>query len=356
MHSFFPPATLNPLLKARFASLKLRNLLNTKTPVRMASTLKIAAGQMCSSSDLSQNARVIRKLLHRAIAANAKVLFLPEAADYISRDAAHSVQLAASTHSQFLLVIQKEVREIFHSSSGSDADKGIFVAVGVHEPASGENAGKKVQNNQVWIDNRGQIVHRYQKLHLFDISITNGPILKESNSVEPGTQILAPFLVNYAEHSRFHVGLAICYDIRFPELSLRLRKLGANIITYPSAFTTKTGEAHWLELGRARAIDSQCYVVMAAQCGEHDLYADLGSTPPDLKKKRVSYGQSVIIGPWGEVLAKAPTYLDRGLELDSDGDYLDLVVADLDLDTLEKIRTDMPVFEHRRPEIFGYEV
>lgn len=320
----------------------------------MATTLKIAAGQMCSSSDLSQNARVVKKLLKKAVENNVKVLFLPEAADYLSRDASHSVQLAENSHEKFILVIQHEVKALYESASGPDADKGIFVAVGVHEPAKGENAGKKVQNNQLWISNKGEILQRYQKLHLFDISITNGPILKESNSVEPGSAILPPFPVNDDKYSKFKVGLAICYDIRFPELSLRLRKLGANILTYPSAFTTKTGEAHWLELGRARAIDSQCYVVMAAQSGEHNVYAD-SDVPADGKKKRESYGQSVIIGPWGDVFAKGTTYLERG-GVDSDGDYYDLVEAELDLATLEKIRTDLPVFTHRRPEIFGYEV
>lgn len=321
----------------------------------MAPKLKIAAGQMCLSSSLPDNARVVGKLIRQAVAANAKVLFLPEAADYISRDAAHSVQLAETTHAQFLRAVQNEVRKVYDESSESGADRGIAVAVGVHEPAAGDNAGKKVQNNQVWIASNGEIVHRYQKLHLFDINIANGPILKELNSVEPGSAILPPFPVAAAgPGALFHVGLAICYDIRFPEFSLRLRRLGANIITYPSAFTTRTGEAHWLELARARAIDSQCYVVMAAQCGQHDVYAD--TEQPDANKKvRVSYGQTVIVGPWGEVLAQATTYADRG-EPDQDGDYHELVTAELDAEYVEKIRTDLPVFTHRRPEIFGYEV
>lgn len=321
----------------------------------MSTKVKIAAGQMCSSSDLKANARVVGKLIQKAVAAKAKVLFLPEAADYISRDATHSVQLADTTHENFLQLVQGEVKKVYQEqSSESEADRGIFVAVGVHEPASGDNAGKKVQNNQVWISNTGEIIHRYQKLHLFDINIPNGPILKESNSVEPGSKILDPFPINTGLFAQFHVGLAICYDIRFPEFSLRLRKLGANIITYPSAFTTRTGEAHWLELARARAIDSQCYVVMAAQCGEHDVYADLDEEPEG-KKTRVSFGQTVIVGPWGEVLGKATTYLERDFA-DEDGDYYELVTAEVDVDHVNKIRTDLPVFTHRRPEIFGYEV
>lgn len=315
-------------------------------------SLKIAAGQMCSSADLGQNARVVSKLITAAVAQNVKVLFLPEAADYLSRDAAHSRELAGRSHPEFISQIQKLVRRVFDESSGPEQDRGIFVAVGVHEPGNSATAETKVQNNQLWIDNRGDVVHRYLKLHLFDISITNGPILKESNSVEAGRAPLPPFAVNAASWNRFHVGLAICYDIRFPELSLRLRRLGANILTFPSAFTTKTGEAHWLALGRARAIDSQCYVVMAAQCGRHDVEADL---PPENRTgttKRESYGQSVIIGPWGDVLAQAPVYTDRGSS-DEDGDYYELVTAELDADRVEQIRRDLPVFNHRRPDVYG---
>lgn len=318
-----------------------------------ASKLTIACGQMCSSSNLAANARVATKLIDQAVAKNVKVLFLPEAADYISRDAAHSVQLANDSKDKFINVLQNHVRAIHDRAEGNAQEKGIFVAVGVHEPAEGANKGKKVRNNQLWIDNRGEIAHTYQKLHLFDINIPNGPILKELNSVEPGQEILPPFKINEGEFAKFSVGLAICYDIRFNEMALRLRRLGANIITFPSAFTTRTGEAHWLKLGKARAIDSQCYVVMAAQCGEHDVYADVEENTAEGKKVRVSYGQSVIIGPWGEVVAKGDTYLERPQE---EKEYSQLIVGEIDLDYVEKIRRDLPVFTHRRPEIFGYEV
>lgn len=315
-------------------------------------SLKIAVGQMCSSADLGQNARVVSKLITAAVAQNAKVLFLPEAADYLSRDAAHSRELAGRTHTDFISHIQNLVRRVFDQSAGPENDRGIFVAVGVHEPGIKATAEGKVQNNQLWIDNRGDIVHRYLKLHLFDISITNGPILKESNSVEAGKDIIPPFPVNDSTWDRFKVGLAICYDIRFPELSLRLRRLGANILTFPSAFTTKTGEAHWIALGRARAIDSQCYVVMAAQCGRHNVEADLPEEERTGTTKRESYGNSVIIGPWGDVLAQASVYTDRKAE-DEDGDYYELVAAELDADRVDQIRRDLPVFDHRRPEVYG---
>lgn len=329
------------------------------------SSLKVACGQFCSSSSLTANARIVVKLIHKAIDQKVQVLFLPEAADYISRDPKHSMKLANFTHRDFISIIQKELKTL-HSK---DPANNLYVSVGVHEPSDTEsetvNELKKVQNNQIWINAKGEIVHRYQKLHLFDINITNGPILKESNSVEPGNKIVSPFPV-FGENEAatgFNIGYAICYDIRFPELCLRLRKLGANVITYPSAFTTKTGEVHWQALGRARAIDSQCYVIMAAQCGEHNVYADLTEEEKlklpagDQNKKRISYGNSVIFDPWGKLISESKVYdEDLSADIDSEGDYYELCTADLDLEYVEQIRKNMPLMEHRRPEVFGYEV
>lgn len=313
----------------------------------MATSIKVACGQLCSSSNLQANARVVKKLILKAVAEKAKVLFLPEATDYISKDAAESLELAQYSHERFISAIQDELRQL-HSKGEGD----LYVAVGVHEPSHTKSMTdsklNKVENNQLWIDTKGEILHRYQKLHLFDISITNGPILKESNSVEAGSKVLPPFSINDTDPdlSPFRVGFATCYDIRFPELTLRLRSLGANIITFPSAFTTKTGMDHWLALGKARALDSQCFVAMAAQCGEH---------ATDGSKKRVSYGNSVVFDPWGNILAQAPDYTNRAAP-DADGDYYELIVADLDLAWLEKVRSDMPLMTHRRPDVFGYEV
>ncbi|KAK6454359.1 nitrilase superfamily member [Scheffersomyces xylosifermentans] len=306
----------------------------------LSNTLRVAVGQLCSSSNLSHNARVINKLIHQAVKNQVTVLFLPEASDYISRNAQHSYELAQTTHSQFVSVIQNELRQLKLSD--------FYVAIGIHEPT--ERADKRVQNNQIWLNSQGEVICRYQKVHLFDVNIKNGPILQESKSVEPGNKIEDPIPVG-----KFSVGLAICYDIRFPELALRLRKLGASIITYPSAFTTKTGEAHWELLGRARAVDSQCFVVMAAQCGEHDIYADKEPEAGEEVKKRVSYGESLIIDPWGAVIGRGKKYTDE-LAADEEGDYYELVWADLDYEKLEGIRKNMPLLEHRRPDVFGYEI
>ncbi len=158
------------------------------------------------------------------------------------------------------------------------------INVGIHEPATG---GKRVKNTLIWIDEGGVITHRYQKLHLFDVEIKDGPSLKESNSVEPGSSILPPFPTVLGS-----MGLMICFDLRFPALSTRIRDLGAQILTYPSAFTVPTGKVHWETLLRARAIETQSYVIAAAQVGSHN-------------EKRRSWGHSMIVDPWGRIVAEA---------------------------------------------------
>lgn len=194
----------------------------------------------------------------------------------------------------------------------------IAINVGIHEPAA---SGKKLKNTSIWIEN-GEIRQRYQKLHLFDVEIKDGPVLKESNSVEKGDAILPPF-----ETAVGKVGLTICFDLRFPEISLALRRQGAQIITYPSAFTVPTGKAHWEILLRARAIETQAYVVAAAQVGSHN-------------EKRVSYGHAMIVDPWGKILA----------EITGEGDEPQIAVADVDLDYLEKVRREVPLL--RRTDVY----
>ncbi|ODQ77610.1 hypothetical protein BABINDRAFT_163337 [Babjeviella inositovora NRRL Y-12698] len=291
----------------------------------------IACGQLCSTSSLAENAQKAVRLITRAAAMNAKVLFLPEASDYLAVNAKHSVEIVRLVQdSPFIQGVQKTLREL-HSQG-----KSLHVSVGVHEPCVG---GDRVKNTLLWINDQGVIEQRYQKLHLFDISIPNGPILKESNSVERGNEIIPPF-----DTPAGKLGMGICYDIRFPELALRLRSLGAQILTYPSAFTMKTGAAHWHLLARARAIDTQSYVVMAAQAGTHKLESEGNEGP---KTARISYGHALIVDPWGTVVAECSD-VDVGDE--------DLCVADIDLVKLEKVRKDMPLWEHRRPDAFGYEV
>lgn len=209
------------------------------------------------------------------------------------------------------------------------------IHVGIHEPAT---SGAKVANTLLWISSTGDVAQRYQKVHLFDVSIANGPVLQESASVEPGSSLLPPFETPVGK-----VGALICFDLRFPEPSLALRRQGAQILTYPSAFTVPTGRAHWEPLLRARAIETQSYVVAAAQCGRHN-------------EKRVSYGHSMIIDPWGRILAELGGVDEDGMVEGKGAGGVEgaseplIAVAEIDLGYLEKVRREMPLL--RRTDVY----
>ncbi|KAF2018857.1 carbon-nitrogen hydrolase [Aaosphaeria arxii CBS 175.79] len=277
-----------------------------------------AVGQICSTSSMAHNLRQCRQLIQKASSAGAKALFLPEASDYIASNAAATVSLCEPVEkSEFVIGLQQDAQTYK-----------LPIHVGVHEPTED---GKKVKNTLLWIDENGKIAHRYQKLHLFDVEIKDGPILKESNSVEKGKRIEDPFSTALGK-----VGSLICFDLRFPEPSLALRNRGAQIITYPSAFTVPTGKAHWETLLRARAIETQSYVIAAAQVGFHNE-----------EKTRRSYGHSMIVDPWGKVVA------ELGGEEDEKGRGLDvgeIALAELDLDQLEKVRREVPLL--RRTDVY----
>ncbi|KKZ61751.1 hypothetical protein EMCG_03699 [[Emmonsia] crescens] len=271
----------------------------------------VAAGQLCSTASLAHNLSQCQTLVKKAVDAGAKALFLPEASDYIASSPSETVSLAQPVQqSPFVLGLQKEARE-----------SKLSINVGIHEPVEG---GEKVKNTLIWIDEMGEITQRYQKIHLFDVEIKDGPVLKESRRVEKGMEILPPFNTPVGR-----VGLSICFDLRFPEISLSLKRQNAQIITYPSAFTVPTGQAHWEILLRARAIETQSYVIAAAQSGAHN-------------PKRVSYGHSMIVNPWGEVVAK----LGGG----NVSQEPEIVIAEIDLQLLEKVRREMPLL--RRTDVY----
>lgn len=158
-------------------------------------------------------------------------------------------------------------------------------------------------------------------------------MLKESDSVGAGNEILSPISTPVGK-----LGMMICFDLRFPEISLRLRRLGAQVLVYPSAFTVPTGKAHWEPLLRARAIENQAYVIAAAQCGRHN-------------GKRVSYGDSIVVGPWGEVVGRLEKVEDADAEKEGE-DMRDpqLMTVHLDLGLVEKARKEVPL--HRRTDVY----
>ncbi|SCV03658.1 LANO_0G05468g1_1 [Lachancea nothofagi CBS 11611] len=297
---------------------------------------KVAIGQLCSSCSPDLNLQTVTRLIDSALLQDVKLIFFPEATDYIARSASHSKELALQSP-KFVDDLCQAVSDLCHKH-----EKQINVSIGVHLPASDtheESRDTRVRNCLLYIDHEGKILQSYQKLHLFDVDVPNGPVLKESQSVQPGREI-APILNTPAGK----LGSAICFDIRFPELSLKLRSNGAEILCFPSAFTMKTGEAHWEFLARARALDTQCYVIMPAQQGEHQVNLGVTNSSDEATTvKRISWGHSMIVNPWGHIVASA----------DITNDNPQLIIADLDLAAQKKIRTDMPLWDQRRRDVFG---
>lgn len=189
----------------------------------------------------------------------------------------------------------------------------------VHGGSIGEHAGDRLCNTTVVFDPMGTEIARYRKMHLFDIVAPDGKEYRESSTYARGDQV-----VTY-EANGLKVGCAICYDVRFPELFLQLRRAGAELIFLPAAFTLQTGKDHWETLIRARAIETQCWFAAPACWGPHQ--EGSGGT-------RFTYGHSLVANPWGHTVAKV-----------SDG--LGFATARIDHDVTAKVRADMPVLEHR---------
>ena len=193
-----------------------------------------------------------------------------------------------------------------------------LVAGSVSEVVPGTD---RAYNTSVLIQPDGRVTSVYRKLHLFDVDI-DGHAYRESDGALPGSQVVIGEALDRV------IGMTVCYDLRFPELFRALAAAGAQILTVPAAFTAITGRAHWEPLLlRARAIENQAFVIAAGQIGTHATGTD-------------SHGHSMIVDPWGVVLAEAP-------------DEEAVVVVDLDFAALARIRRDLPALEHRRADLFG---
>jgi predicted amidohydrolase len=174
----------------------------------------------------------------------------------------------------------------------------------------------KIVNRSFLLDTQGEIVARYDKIHMFDIELSNGEFYRESDAIAPGDKAVL------ATTPWGKLGMSVCYDLRFAALYRALAQNGAQIITIPAAFTQTTGKAHWHTLIRARAIETACYVIAPNQCGHH-------------VDKRYSWGHSLIVDPWGEILA------DGGAEPG-------IIYADIDLSKVDKVRNMIPALKHDR--------
>jgi predicted amidohydrolase len=264
-----------------------------------------ACVQLRGSSDVERNLSVTEGLIRRAAAMGCQLVATPEATTYLGPHD-RKVELAEAVDGP----THRRLGELA-------AELGIHLLIGsVAERAEGED--QRCHNTSLLFGPDGALIASYRKVHLFDVDIPGGVRFSESQTCAPGRDLVV------ADTALGKLGLSICYDLRFPELYRELLDRGAQMLAVPSAFTLMTGKDHWHALLRARAIETQCYVLAPGQWGAHD---DEGL--------RRSYGHSVIVDPWGTVVAEC-----------SDGEGL--CVAEIDLDKVAATRRGMPIQDHRR--------
>lgn len=271
---------------------------------------RVAAIQMVSTHDIDANLDEARRLLAEAAAQGASVAVLPENfAILATRQMPDCGRREAGTDPQIRSFLAQQARSL-----------GLWIVGGsmpLAQRPDGSDIADRVRATCLVFDDQGREVARYDKIHLFDAMVEDAHgQYRESDTFEPGDQVVA------VDTPAGKLGLAICYDLRFPELFRALRAKEVDWICLPSAFTWQTGDAHWHPLIRARAIENQVWVVAPGQGGQNS-------------RRRRTYGHSLICDPWGRVIAEI-------------GEGPGVVSAELDATQVENLRTRMPVWEHRR--------
>ncbi|HEY6005704.1 MAG TPA: carbon-nitrogen hydrolase family protein [Anaeromyxobacter sp.] len=262
----------------------------------------MGAVQMTSTADRARNVETALRLVNEAADLGARLVALPENFSYMGPEEGRLA--SAETIEGPTLGALRELAK----------RRGLFIVAGSIAEAS-QNP-RMTANTSAVIADDGSIVAAYRKIHLFDVNIPDGARYAESEVVVPGDKVvLAPTALG-------RIGLTVCYDLRFPELYRKLASLGAEVITIPSAFTLFTGMDHWEVLVRARAIENLAYVVAPAQVGRHSA-------------NRQTFGNAMIVDPWGVVLARCP---------DGEG----VCVAPFNRARLERVRQELPALKHRK--------
>ncbi len=276
--------------------------------------MRISVIQMSPGADKRENIAQARRLVTAAIRADSPdLVVLPEM--WTCLGGSRDIKLSASE----ILPTPDGLGgrgDAYGLLQGLAREAGIFL----HGGSIGERLGERISNTSIVFAPDGRELARYRKIHLFDVVTPGGEAYRESDLFAPGDTVVTAGL------GSLRVGLAICYDLRFPELFLQLRRAGATLITLPAAFTAETGQAHWETLLRARAIETQCWVAASATCGQH---MDGQGAP------RLTFGNSMLIDPWGTVVARA----SAGVGWAS---------GTLDPAYAERVRAGMPVLDHRR--------
>ncbi len=270
----------------------------------MAGTFKVACVQNCAEREMAPSIAAVSDLVRRAARAGAELIQLPE-----------MVTMIEPQNDRVLAKAKPEAEDPGLAAFRALArETGAWILVGsllIREAGS-----ERVANRSLLLDSAGNIVSRYDKIHLFDVDIADGQTYRESATVQPGEcAVLAPSPWGL-------IGMSVCYDLRFANLYRALAQGGASFLSIPAAFTWTTGKAHWHVLVRARAIESGCYVFAANQSGTH-------------AEGRRTFGHTLIVDPWGEVLADA-------------GEAVGFVMAEIDPAKVEAARRMIPALRHDR--------
>ena len=269
-----------------------------------------ACVQLCSTTDQTRNLDAAERFIRRAASLGAELIATPENTAFLGPQF-HKVELAEP--------LSGPTTERLRALA---AELSVLLLVGglaeQRRLPDGQVDRRRCYNTSLLLGPAGDIIASYRKMHLFDVDVPGGLTIRESDTIAAGDQVVV------ADTRLGRIGLSICYDLRFPELYRAMVDQGADIIAVPSAFTLTTGKDHWHALLRARAMETQCWVLAPAQWGSHD---DAG--------KRQSYGHSLIIDPWGVVVA------DKG---HGEG----LCLAEIDAERTAQVRRAIPVRDHRR--------
>lgn len=272
--------------------------------------MKTALLQLSSGDDPAANLATTRALLREAAGQGAGFVLTPEVTNCVSGSRSRQNEvLQSEAEDQTLIGLRAEAQAL-----------GLWLLIGSLALKTGDPDGR-FANRSFLIDPAGEIAARYDKIHMFDVDVSATETYRESAGFRPGDRAVVaatPFAT---------LGLSVCYDIRFAHLYRALAKAGADVLTVPAAFSPLTGAAHWETLLRARAIETGCYVLAPAQCGTH---------PTTTDTIRCTHGHSLVVSPWGEVLADGGT--DPGI-----------TIVDLDLAEVSKARGRIAALTHDRP-------
>ncbi len=263
---------------------------------------KIALAQINSNENIENNLQKIEKMIKEAAVGGAELIAFPENAEYIGTDYPGNAQQVPGPVTDSFSAWAKQYQIYIHCGSITQKREG----------------GTPYNTSFLW-NKEGKVIGKYSKLHMFDIDMDEGPSYKESDETSAGNEIV----VSKTKLGNF--GFAICYDMRFPEIFKLMALNGAQVIFVPADFTMNTGKDHWMALLRARAIENTCYIAAPGQIGQ--------------KPEFMAYGKSIVIDPWGNVIAMA-------------SDEEQLVYAQIDTTLIDKVRRQVPSLQNIRRDIY----